>query len=332
MTPTKTPEQLVSRLRLRHLQLLMLLGQDPNVAHCAGRMHLTQPAASKLLREIEDVLGATLFQRNRRGLVPTPAGLAMTRRAALIIEEVGAAHAELSLTLQGARGHLRLGVFPVAVPELLVGTRERLLASMPDLFVSVHEGVESSLLGALSQGQLDCVMGRVVTEALTPDLHHEVLYQEPAVIVCGVDHPVLRARKPQRLARMAESEWIIPSPHGAAYHMVASRLAQEGLPPPRVAMETVSVFVTVEMINRSALLAMLPATVARGLAQAGRIGVVPAPPLQSLHPVGVIYRHQPPPSGLVLATLVAARQAAAARGGGSAAFSPAVARRARSAA
>ncbi len=304
---------LVNRLRLRHLQLLMLLGQEPNVARCAARMHLTQPAASKLLREIETVLGAALFTRNRRGLEPTPAGAAMTRRAALILEEVAAAHAEMLLTLQGAQGHLRLGVYPVAVPEMLVAMRQHLHRSMPDLVISVHEGVETSLLTGLSHGQLDCVIGRIVQEELTPDLRHEVLFHEPAVIVCGVAHPVLRARKSQRLTHLAESAWILPTLKGASYQLVASRLALEGLPAPRVAMEMVSVFATVEVLNSSRLLAIFPAAVARSLAQGGRVGVVPIAPLSLLYPVGLMYRQQEVLGDMVQIAIAAARRAAAAR-------------------
>ena len=310
MTHANDADRLIRRLRLRHLQLLALLGQDPNVAHCAKRMHVTQPTASKLLREIEDILETPLFTRNRRGLTPTPAGAAMTRHAALIVDEVGAAHAELALTLRGATGHLRLGVFPVAIPELLMQTRQHLLETWPDLVMSVSEGVEQSLLSALSAGQLDCVMGRVVIDALTPDLRHEVLYHEPAAIVCGIRHPVVRARKADRLSWLARSDWTLPTLSGASYNMVASRLAQEGLPAPRVTMETVSVFVTTELLNRNPMLSVLPATVARNLAEAKRIAIVPVPLPALLYPVGLMYRQQMAQNPLVQSVIAAARHVA----------------------
>lgn len=311
MTSPASPARLLGRLRLRHLQLLALLGEDPNVAHCAKRMHLTQPTASKLLREIEDILETPLFTRNRRGLEPTPAGRAMTRRAALIVDEVGAAQAELALALRGASGHLRLGVFPVVVPELLMQTRERVLEAWPGLVISLHEGVEDGLLGPLSAGHLDCVLGRVVTSQLTPDLCHEVLYHEHSVIVCGPDHPLRLARKAERLRWLARSDWSLPSLGGAPYNMVASLLTQQQLPPPRVTTETVSVFVTLELLGRTSTLSILPATTARRLAQAGLLAIVPVSLPASLYPVGVIYRHEAAGRPLVQAVVTAAYQAAA---------------------
>src|SRR5690606_13652631 len=96
--------RLIGRLRLRHLALLDTLGRDPNVGRAAKQLHMTQPTASKLLREIENIFETTLFTRNRRGLAPTVAGRAMTRRASVLLAEMRATHAELHSTLQGATG------------------------------------------------------------------------------------------------------------------------------------------------------------------------------------------------------------------------------------
>lgn len=306
----------MARLRLRHLQLLALLGQDPNVARCAKRMHLTQPTASKLLREIEDIFEACLFTRNRRGLQPTPAGAALTRRAALILEEVGAAQTELALTLRGGAGHLRLGVFPVVVPELLMKMRQLLLEDSPQLVMTIQEGVEQGLLPPLSAGLLDCVVGRVVTHALTPDLRHQVLYHESSVVVCGPNHPAVRARKPERLRWLAQCDWTLPTLSGATFNMVASLLAQQQLPPPRVTTETVSVFTTVQLLGHTQMLSVLPATAARKLAASGLLAVLPIPLQASLYPVGVIYRREAAGHPLVQSVIAAAERAAGGLGAG----------------
>lgn len=311
MTTSNPAARLLSRLRLRHLQLLALLGKEPNVARCAKAMHVSQPTASKLLREIEEVLGASLFTRNRRGLQPTPAGMAMTRRAALIVDELGASQTELALALQGASGHLRLGVFPVAMPKLLMQTRERVLSAMPDLVISIHEGVEVDLLGPLSDGHLDCVLGRIVPSLLAPDLRYEVLYHESTVIVCGPRHPIVRAPRKDRLRWLARCDWSLPALRGAPYNMVSSLLAQEHLPPPRVTTETVSVSITLKLLNSTALLAILPEVTARELAQAKRLAVVPVSLPASVYPVGVIYRDRAAHNPMVQAVMEAARQATA---------------------
>ena len=311
MTTSNPTARWLSRLRLRHLQLLALLDKEPNVARCAKDMHVSQPTASKLLREIEAVLGASLFTRNRRGLQPTPAGIAMTRRAALIVDELDASQTELALALQGATGHLRLGVFPVATPRLLMQTRERVLGAVPDLVVSIHEGVEGDLLGPLSDGHLDCVLGRIVPNLLSSDLRYEVLYHESTVIVCGPDHPIVRAQKKDRLRWLGRSEWSLPALRGAPYNMVSSLLAHEHMPPPRVTTEAVSVSITLKLLCCTTLLSILPEATARELAQAKLLTVVPVPLPASMYPVGVIYRDRAARSPLVRAVIEAAHQATA---------------------
>ncbi len=313
MKPDADARRLISRLRLRHLELLSLLEADPNVARSATKLNLTQPTASKLLREIEEIFGAPLFTRNRRGLAPTAAGVAMTRRASVILEEVRATHDEFLSTLRGGTGRLRLGVFPVAVNRLLVGLRARLLETSPQLILSITEGDEYALLSELAAGRLDCVLGRIVSARMTPELRHEVLYSEPTVVVCRAMHPMLKARKRLRNEMLSKADWVLPAPGGASHGLVASFLALHGLPAPRVAVETISVFVTVELINQSEMLSVLPLSIAQAYAGAGRVAIVPVDLPAADYPVGVLYRKGTANSPLVRATLDAARMAARAQ-------------------
>ena len=74
-------ERFRSRLKTRHLVLLSELGRHGSIAHAAVAAHMTQPAASKMLAEVEHLLGTPLFDRLPRGVTPTPYGEIMIRRA-----------------------------------------------------------------------------------------------------------------------------------------------------------------------------------------------------------------------------------------------------------
>jgi DNA-binding transcriptional LysR family regulator len=282
--------RLVTRLKLRHLELLQALGEDPNVHRAAARLNMSQPTASKLLREIELAVGQALFTRHRRGLEPTPVGRVMTRRSGLALSEIGAAHAEMNAVAAGATGRLRLGVFPVAVPWLMPALGAVLHERQPGLVLKVQAGLEDTLLPALEAGELDCVLGRIVPEMLTADLVHEVLYLEPTVVVCGSAHPILRARGRRRLELLSSSGWVLPSRRGALHTMVASRLAQASLPGPRVIYEATSVFTVIELLSGSTLLSALSQHVARSAAANGRLAVLPIDLPAASYPVGVMVR------------------------------------------
>ncbi|RIY40357.1 LysR family transcriptional regulator [Neopusillimonas maritima] len=282
--------RLMGRLRLRHLALLDLLGKDPNVGRAAKTMHMAQPTASKLLREIEDIFETVLFTRNRRGLTPTPAGKVLARRASILLAEIQATHTELRSALNGGTGHLRLGVFPVGVTEVLPQLYAALQNKWPGLTIEIEEAVETRLLDQLSEGKIDCILGRIVMENLTPDLRHEALYNEPTVIVCSTRHPLLAANAQERVQILRNTHWMLPARHGAVYNMVASKLAALGIKAPQVEVETTSVFVTIELLNHTTLLSILPKKVALAYAELNKVALAPQGDLESNYPVGIMYR------------------------------------------
>ncbi|MCK9513439.1 MAG: LysR family transcriptional regulator [Pigmentiphaga sp.] len=303
-------KHIIARLRPRHIELLDALGADPNLGRCARRLNMGHSTASKALREIEDIFQTPLFTRNRRGLSPTAMGEVLTRRAAILMEEMRGLHHEYESTLAGGTGRIRVGVFPVALPNLFPAWRRQMLADWPRIVVAANEGAEYTLLAELSGGQLDCILGRVVLERLTPDLRHEVLYHEESAIVCGVHHPVANVPVMARLAALAASEWILPSPEGASFNLVASRLAEEGQRAPRVVIEAISAYLTVELLAAENLVSILPVSVAQELAALGKIHIVPVALPASRKPVGILYRRDMAASPLVKSALGAARKVA----------------------
>ena len=310
MSPAPDFRRLVGRLRLRHLALLDLLGRDPNLGRAAKQLHMAQPTASKLLREIENIFETTLFTRNRRGLAPTTAGHALTRRAGVLLAEMQATHAELLSTRQGATGRLRIGVFPVAVPEFLPKLYNTLQQRWPGLHISLTEAVEDPLLAQLSNGEVDCIFGRVVLHMLTPDLRHEILYNELTAVVCGTAHPLVNASPAEQAAMLGQGNWMLPAREGALYNMVASWLATQGVAGPKVELETTSVFATIEMLNHSNLLSILPKNVAQSYAKLGKVALVSGGDLASNYPIGIIYRMEAMVNPIMQEVLQAARECA----------------------
>jgi DNA-binding transcriptional LysR family regulator len=298
---------------MRHFEFLHRLGLDPNLGRVAAQMNMAQPTASKLLQEIEDIVGARLFVRNRRGMSPTREGLAMTRRAEVILADLRAAHEEFVSLQAGGTGRIRIGVFPVAVPQLLVRLVEALGQVWPGICIAVEEGDERALQRRLSGAEIDCVLGRVVSESLSPELGYVALYHEPSVIVASRSHPVLAAGAAERPALLAAADWILPHPGGGSYRMVSALLAGSQLPPPRAAIETISVFVTLEILHSRPALSVMPASVAASHAAQGRLAIVPVELAANHYPVGVIFRREQEATAPVRQVIALARELAAQR-------------------
>lgn len=144
---------LFRRLRIRHIQLIVILGQTGSVRAAAHCLHLSQPAVSKMLQEVEEAFGERLFDRSRRGVTPRPQGRLAIRRAQVVLNELRNAAVELEATRDD--GLLRLGTLPVIglVPSAVVA----FLAEYPNAHVQLTEAAVPALLTGLLEGSLDCV-------------------------------------------------------------------------------------------------------------------------------------------------------------------------------
>ncbi len=194
----------------RHLKILIALDEHRNLARVADRFHVTPPAISKALRELERELDAKLFDRGPRGVTPTMLGACMIRHAQTVMAELANASSELRALRSGLLGNVALGVLPAAAPLLAPLGIARLKERAPFVTVLLREGTIDALLPDLHFGKLDLVVGTVPLSHLASGLSIEVLDQDETVVaVTRNGHPLQRRRSIQ-LERLLDYPWIIP--------------------------------------------------------------------------------------------------------------------------
>ena len=110
----------VLRLRFRHLQFLDILGRTRNLRLTAEQMHITQPAATKVLMDIEEMLEARLFDRLPRGMRPNELGLFTLRYVHTALDGHRKFVDEFSTLKQGGHGHLSIGAISGSAAHLLI--------------------------------------------------------------------------------------------------------------------------------------------------------------------------------------------------------------------
>jgi DNA-binding transcriptional LysR family regulator len=281
------PDYLVRRLRLRHIELLVALADAGTMRAAASRLHLSQPALSKMLGEVEAGFGARLFERSPQGVSPNALGHAVIYRARGMLGELARGKDEVDALRTGAKGVLRVGTLSVtaAVPQAVVQLRER----MPGARVQIHEGRVRDMIQRLLDGELDCVFGAITPELLTSgllaQLQPEVLLEDELCVLCAADHPLARARK-LRWADLHALSWVAPPKDTLVRQALMTAFLNEGLEPPEPAIEVLS-SVTVSSVLRLAptLVAAVRFEHARDeLARGGirRMPVAPVMPLPSL--------------------------------------------------
>ena len=289
MPRTEAHWPLRDRLRIRHLHLLSELGDVANIRRAAIRLHMTQPGASKLLKEAEETFGCQLFDRSRRGITPNEAGLVAIRRAKLLLQALEGAREEIASVADDPIGRVLVGAYPVAVSLLLPMTIIRLRANHPRILVTIEEGTNSVLLPALQRGEVDCVVGRL-PEQLPPTLEVRHLYDEPVVVVCGPHHHLVGAPSPS-LAQLAAEEWILPPLDHPFRMRLEALFSVAGLPPPRVIMESASSLMNASTLQSTRAVAMMPVGTARFLETWQAIGILPVS-LGAAHPPVVVLQRK----------------------------------------
>lgn len=178
-------------LKLRHIRLFLHLA-DSGSATAAGRAAgLSQPAVSRALAEMEEMLGTPLFDRQGRGLVLTDAGAVFQRHVRAAMASLDAAAGALSGDRVG--GRLAVGLLPTVSNRFFPTILGRFLADRPDVTLSMESGPHPFLLQKLRDRQIDLMIGRMPLAAEMAGLEFEFLYEEPIVAVVRAGHPLARA-------------------------------------------------------------------------------------------------------------------------------------------
>lgn len=234
-------DYLLRRLRLRHLELLVVLAESGTMRVAASRLHLSQPAISKMLMEVEEGLGVRLFERSRQGVQPTGAGAAAVHRARVVMGELSHVCEEVEAIRNGASAVLRVGTFSVTsvIPAAVVQLRKRL----PGVAVHLHDGRVRELIQRLLEGELDCVFGALTSEILTSDLlaslQSEVLLQDRLCVLAAPSNPLLR-RRSLRWVDLREAPWVAPPRQTLVRQAFMTAFLDAGSTPPEPVIETMS--------------------------------------------------------------------------------------------
>ena len=278
-----------ARLRIRHLELLLALEEVRSLHKASARMNMTQPAASKLLLEIEAMFGVPLFVRSHRGVVPTEYGGALLQKAALLLADLDSARDEIESMTRGASGRLRVGLMQVSLPLLLPVAFKRLRTESPRISLRLHEGASGALLAAVARGELDCVVGRIDHDSSVGGIAWERLYEEPVCVAARVGHPLAR-RQRVTAAMLAQHEWILPTRGAPLRQEIENYFRAQRVTPPVPVVESVSVIANAVLMRDTDLVAMLPLGVARYYAEIGQLAILRFRPEWVLPAVGLAVR------------------------------------------
>jgi DNA-binding transcriptional LysR family regulator len=280
-------ERLLARLRLRHLKLIDALATQAHLRRAAEAVHISQPAATQLLRELEDLLGLALFERHARGMRITEAGRVLARHARVAIEALASTAEALAQQAAGQQRPLRVGAILAALSSLLRPALPVLRAQHPTLRLAIEEASIERLLAGLQGGALDLVLLR--RPAPVPEgCRFEPLRADRMVVLAGTDHP-WTGRKRLRLRDLAEARWVLPPPHFAVRQALDAAFAREQAQPLAHALQVLVPELLPAVLAEPGVLAPVPQCALDRL-DGSRVQVLPLALDAPLEPLGMLYR------------------------------------------
>lgn len=242
-------------MKIQHLQLLLKLSEAGSLRAAAEQMHVSQPALTKALRQLEDEFGVQLVLRSAKGVRLTPVGELLAARAASVMREIERAREEVRWHSQPVAGEVQLGVSPVAGILLIPGAVSRFNARWPQLRLHLVDTLYPRSLVQVRSGELDVVVGPIPAEGLGRDVSVRPLMGTQDVIVARQGHPLAGAR---HLEELANTGWVLTGPTGGPGDPRHLHLESRGLAAARIELACESFSVLLALLPTLDCVAVMP--------------------------------------------------------------------------
>lgn len=244
-------------MELRQIKYFLEIVRCASFGQAAERLHVTQPALSKSIRNLEQSLGVMLLERHPVGVVPTEYGKVFLEFAALITGEVDRALEEIAQLKGTGRGIVRVGAGATMMQYLIPQAVRAFVANDDSAVVTFRQGLRDELIASLRRNEVDIVIGSIGGMSHDEDFRQEVVLHDEIVVVANRNHP-LAAREVVQIAEFANYKWVLPDGTEGERNRLTRVLRAAGLPPPTCVISTPSSTFMATMLQEGEFLSYLP--------------------------------------------------------------------------
>lgn len=266
-----------SGLKLNHLRMIVAIEEHSQVSAAADVLNISQPAASRMLTEMETILKAQLCERVSRGVALTAFGRAFARRARTILLELREVDRELSALKSGTGGSVYLGSVTAPAISLAVPAIQQVSAAYPGIEVNVRVETSNVLARELLAARQDFIIARVPDD-LNPRLFNVTeIGVEKACLIVRKGHP-LTEKPVVGLAGLPHFDWVFQPAGTLLRRRIEELFIADGVPLPSTVVNTSSILLTTAIVCGSNAIAPVARDMAIFIAdvgaQAGEISIL----------------------------------------------------------
>lgn len=289
MTTFNTSRRPIPQLKTRQMALLMALDETRNLHQAALATHMSQPAASKMLKDMEALFNVSFFERLPKGMRPTLYGETMIRHVRMALDHLSQGHNAIATLQAGLSGQVNMGAIitpsMTLVPQAIAAAK----VEAPHLSIRVDVDTSDVLVDRLKHGQLDFLIARIPPQEEDVNLVYEDLSEETECAVVRVGHPLLQ-HSGLTLQDLCTGTWIL-SPRGSILrHQFDMLFHRNGLAAPLNVVETTAMSVIKGLLQQTDFLHLIPTEVARCYVASNELAILPVDLPCNMESYGIILR------------------------------------------
>jgi len=296
-------------LKMNHLRMIVMIEDHGQISAAAEAMNISQPAASRMLSEMESIAKTSLYERIARGVVLTPFGSALAKRARKILLELREASREIAELRTGKGGSVYLGSVAAPAISLVVPAIRRVTETYPGIEINIQVDNSNVLARELLAARHDFIISRIPDE-LNPRLFtaHQIGIEKACLIV-RKGHPLLE-KGLVSLEDLTGQEWVFQPPGTLLRRRLEDIFISAGVPLPENIVNTSSVVLTLAVVCKTNAISPIALDMAEFIcgqsSEAGEACILPIDFAIDVKPYSLITARERalPPSALLLYDII----------------------------
>jgi DNA-binding transcriptional LysR family regulator len=256
---------------MKQIALMLAIEKTGTLGKAAHELSISQPAATKMLHELEQALGVKLFDRVGKSIQINETGSQTLLSFKGLLGTLEKLHGDIQEIKQGGYGRLYIGSIMAASPTYLTNALANLKHLRPKLNTVIDVGTNEQLMQRLDDGKLDVVIGRAPSSTL--QYKFQALSEEPVSIICAINHPLI-SKRVHKFMDLKNFAWVL-QPEGTPLRELVIKefeFHHEILPAVGL-LETSSTLITIHLVTKTNMVAVLPTSVAQEFANHGLLKI-----------------------------------------------------------
>jgi DNA-binding transcriptional LysR family regulator len=226
-----------------------------SINRAAATLNISQPSLTRMVQQLENVVGGELFHRSSKGVALTSLGSALLGQASLVRTEARKVQLMVDQLRQQRQAEFHIGLVPAEHPlEVLTQAIIDFTKTHTKVKVHLHTGGLAGLLDEMRDGRIELIVGPITDGFDRRSVVADHLYYDVTELCCRAGHPL--AKKSVKLDDLTKAEWVLGPPGSPSRQRVSQVLEDSAGAHPKIRIEVENILIRLSLVRQSDLLSV----------------------------------------------------------------------------